>query len=203
VKLTNWVIIMGKTVRKAELKRAIAAHLESDGRKNWAVVQSQFPEITDSTFWRTVKSVLDGLKAAVNGVAVVNGARAAQILPAAQPAEQMQPTDFLQDPPDLRAQAAKLDRAADLLEASSTTLVEGNRVVTDFKLYKEAQKLRVSVLNLVGRFLVEFQNVRDINALNRELMAALDEVSPGARERILAKVQSTPHVATPTPGAAK
>lgn len=42
--------------RKDALERAVAEHLTRNGSKNWQPLRDQFPDVSDSTFWRVVRS---------------------------------------------------------------------------------------------------------------------------------------------------
>jgi hypothetical protein len=54
---------MSDSETEAPLEQAIRAHLRSHGPKGWATVRSRFTEVSDSTFWRSVRRIRAGPEA--------------------------------------------------------------------------------------------------------------------------------------------
>jgi hypothetical protein len=139
----------------------IAAHLLTNGSKNWRNLRTKYPTVPDATFWRHVKKAKKAQAAAASGSSPpaphnsqINSGpdfrRVAQILPRAAYLETLQASDVLEE---VRAMMADVEALR-----SYATDLQGK--VRHPAAFLESIKMRERILMLGLR---EMQNIWDVD----------------------------------------
>jgi hypothetical protein len=172
--------------RAADLRKAVASHLQAHGAQKWRLVQQQFPEISERTFWREVKGVRDAFDTVVDLVPLEPSSHVVECnVPASGELtirmEMTSPTDFF-------AHVQRQFEAIDALEQHCVEVIGGQPRIQNPVIYNEVIKQRAAAINLVGKHWDSFLYVQKTNdfivAVSEELKKENVELVRRVYERL-------------------
>lgn len=162
---------MAKFLSRRALAQAIAQHIKEHGPRAWGLVRSQFPHLSDSTFWRTRTEVMSRLSTVV---AADEHAPTTIFVEVDRPYKAF---EFEQSPDiDCAEEITRLFHAARIAE--QLALGQDPRTYRAGA-FADAQRIRAQALKAADDYLENVNNWRRMEDFN-EIM--LEEIGKEARE---------------------
>lgn len=179
----------------AALERAIVAHVSECGMAKWSLVRAQFPDISDSSFWRAVKRFQ---KDATGALGRQSKKETQRVIREVQRAKDYLPTamapgtvinhgvenvgaaiDYLQ-------QLNEALKAADLLSDAALTIdADGNMKVKSTKTLMNSARIRLDSVKAAATVMTVLVDVKRMEQFFQAVIEEVGKVSPEAQEEIL------------------
>lgn len=179
----------------AALERAIVAHVTTHGMAKWALVRADFPDVSDSSFWRAVTKFKKGATGALGRSSkkatqrvIKEVHRANDLLPVnVAPGTVIQHgVQNVSEAIDYLQQLNEALKAADLLrDAALTVDADGNTKVKSTKTLMNSARIRLDSVKTASTVMVFLADVKRLEEFFKAVIEAVGQVSPETQEEIL------------------
>jgi hypothetical protein len=172
---------------RACLDEAISKHLAAYGPREWAIVQQQFPNVPDATFWRMVRKVKARAVRSAGAKLLAPGATSemdkGDAPPLARPLSDHDAAFCM----NLRQHYKMLLDDVDLLRDTAT---DKNGEIVDSQMFAKSVGLRERVLASAIQTLQSLWDLGKMDDLYDEVVHAIQETSPEMQLTLMRRLQN-------------
>lgn len=182
------------------LNRALLAHVSEHGMAKWALVRAQFPEVSESTFWRSVSKYKKGATGTMGRQAQKETQKVIREIHRARdylPAPVAPGTVIEHGVNNVRAAIDYLEQlgeslkvADQLRDASLTKDAEGHTKVRSAKILRDSARIRLDTVKAAASAMAFLADVKRMEQFFQAVIDEVGQIAPETQVAILDRLQA-------------